>query len=131
MCKDIQVVIGEIKYPSLETPRKKVQCDACDISYTNKSYRQLLDNYKILYLTSFSSEMEWSSCMLCHDCFFENLYSVYEQNKNQDLPMSFFILTDGEEIEMAFTPEELAPEELKTEAGEVYMEDFIKDILNP
>ena len=125
------MVIGEIKYPNLKTPRKKVKCDSCDISYTNKAYKQLLDNYKILYLTSFSSEMEWSYCIHCHDCFFENLYAVFNHNKSPDSPMSFFILTDGEEIEMAFTPEELAADELKTEAGEVYMEDFIKDILNP
>jgi len=124
------MIIGEVLYPDRKTPRKKVSCDGCEISYTNTQYKQLSDNYKLLYLNTFSTELEYAYAVLCHDCFFDNLGEVYKQYQQlgAEGEMGFAIFTKESEIEMTYQPEELANEEDR-EAEEIFMEDFIKDVL--
>lgn len=124
------MIIGEILYPNLESPRKKIKCNSCEISYSNKSYKNLIDNYKLLYLVTYSTEVKFSACCLCHDCFFDNLSEVYKDHEPEETGgLSFFIFNDESELELNFHPEDYAPEGLEDVSEEVYMEDFIKDIL--
>lgn len=124
------MIVGDIRYPDLKHPRKKISCVDCGISYSNKSYKLLLDNYKLLFFESYSTEMEYIPATLCHDCFFENLGKVSKEEGYEE-GMPFYILTKDSEFELNFQPEEFASEDFKSraEGGDVYMEDFIKDIL--
>lgn len=125
------MIVGDVIYPDNKAPRKKIICDACEISYSNSQYQNLSSNYKLLYLNTYSTELEYTYSVLCHDCFFANLGKIY---KDYDLEseMVFSIMTKDSEIDMTFQPEELAEDidaENDEEIPEVYIEDFIKDIL--
>lgn len=126
------MIIGEVIYPDLKHPRKRIKCEKCGLDYSNKSYNNLIDNYKLLYLETVSTEVEYCSCILCHDCFFDNLNKVA---KEYEIPegegMMFYILTKESELELNFEsgfPEE-GDEEYSSEEQQIYMEDFIKEIL--
>ena len=71
------MIVGEVLYPDESHPRKKVECDCCGISYTNTQYKNLLDIYKLLYFNTFSTEVEYSYSILCHDCFLNNLHPSF------------------------------------------------------
>ena len=120
------MIVGEIFYPDVKHPRKKLKCDVCKISYSNKSYKNLIENYKLLYLTTFSSEVIHTHSLFCHDCFFDNLNNVVKEYELDKQGMPFFILTKDTELELNFMPSEFAP---KGDEQEIYMEDFIKEIL--
>ncbi len=124
------MIIGEISYPDTKKPRTKIKCDCCELSYSNSSYKKLMDNYKLLYLNTYSSEVEYSYSILCHDCFFDNLNKVVKEYELEESGMPFFILTKETELELNFQPSEFLPDENEgDENKEVYMEDFIKEIL--
>ena len=124
------MIVGEVLYPDESHPRKKVECDSCGISYTNSQYKNLLDIYKILYFNTFSTEVEYSYSILCHDCFLNNLKSVSKEMELDEEGLPFFILTENQEIQLAFHKEEDMPEHAKEEAEDGYAEDFIKDIMD-
>lgn len=122
------MIIGDVVYPNLKRPRKRVSCISCNISYSNKSYKLLLNNYKLLFLDSLSTEIEHVSAQVCHDCFFDNLKRVAKEEGWEE-GMVFYILTEKSELELKFQPEDKADDELRERSEDVYMEDFIKDIL--
>jgi len=124
------MIVGEVLYPDESHPRKKVECDSCGISYTNTQYKNLLDIYKILYFNTFSTEVEYSYSILCHDCFLNNLKNVSKEMELDEEGLPFFILTETQEIQLAFHKEEDMPEHAKEEAEDGYAEDFIKDIMD-
>ena len=122
------MIIGEVSYPDTKHPRKRIKCEACEISYSNKSYKTLIDGYKLLFLSTYSSEVEYCYTTFCHDCFFDNLNRIVKDDGWEN-GMSFCIFTKGSELELNFQPEDLMDEELQAAGKEVIMEDFIKDIL--
>lgn len=87
-----------------------------------------MDGYKLLFLDSVSSEMEFVTARLCHDCFFENMKSVCKEDGWEE-GMIFYVLTKDSELELKFQSEDTADDALKENSEDVYMEDFIKDIL--
>jgi hypothetical protein len=121
------MIIGDVVYPDSVHPRKRVSCATCDISYSNKSYKVLLDNYKLLFFDCYSSEFEHISAVICHDCFFNNLQKVSEEEQEEG--MLFYILTSQSELQLKFIRDDEADDELRGQSDEVIMEDFIKDIL--
>ena len=123
------MIVGEITYPDLKKPRTRIKCDCCEISYSNKSYKNLIDNYKLLYLNTYSSEVEYSYSILCHDCFFDNLNKVIKDYEMDEQGLPFYILTEETELELNFQPSEFIPEDCSEEEQQVNMEDFIKEIL--
>tara|TARA_Y100000592_G_C5443954_1_gene304937 strand:+ start:1205 stop:1579 length:375 start_codon:yes stop_codon:yes gene_type:complete len=122
------MIVGEILYPDCSKPRTKVKCDCCELSYSNSSYKKLIDNYKLLYINTYSTEVEYSYSILCHDCFFDNLNKVAKDHGVEEDGMPFFILTEETELQLNFEPSQLNGEE-SSEHDEVFMEDFIKEIL--
>ena len=122
------MIIGEIIYPDTSKPRTKVKCDCCDLSYSNTSYKKLIDGYKLLYLKTYSTEVEYSYSILCHDCFFDNLKKVVKDNEVDEEGLPFFILTKDTELELNFEPQSFQ-DETTGEDEEIYMEDFIREIL--
>ena len=122
------MIVGEILYPDCSKPRTKVKCDCCELSYSNSSYKKLIDNYKLLYINTYSTEVEYSYSILCHDCFFDNLNKVAKDHGIEEDGMPFFILTEETELQLNFEPSQLNGEE-SSEHDEVFMEDFIKEIL--
>ena len=46
--------------PDTTKPRTKNKCDCCELSYSNKYLQKLMDNYKLLYLNTYSTEVEYS-----------------------------------------------------------------------
>ena len=123
------MIIGEIHYPETKKPRAKIKCDCCGISYSNSSYKKLIDNYKLLYLNAYSSEVEYSYSILCHDCFFDNLNKVVKEHELEEAGMKFFILTKDTELELDFQPSDFELDEAAEEGEDHHMEDFIKEIL--
>jgi hypothetical protein len=124
------MIVGEILYPDLSHPRKRITCGCCEINYTNKSYKNLIDNYKLLYLNTYSSEVEYTCAILCHDCFFDNLNKVAKEYElDEQLGLPFYILTKDTELELNFKPSDFVLEESDEEEQQVFMEDFIKEIL--
>ena len=122
------MIVGEILYPDCSKPRTKVKCDCCELSYSNSSYKKLIDNYKLLYINTYSTEVEYSYSILCHDCFFDNLNKVAKDHGIEEDGMPFFILTEETELQLNFEPSQLDKDE-SSEHDEVFMEDFIKEIL--
>tara|TARA_Y100000592_G_scaffold98172_1_gene170622 strand:+ start:892 stop:1266 length:375 start_codon:yes stop_codon:yes gene_type:complete len=122
------MIIGEIIYPDTSKPRTKVKCDCCDLSYSNTSYKKLIDGYKLLYLKTYSTEVEYSYSILCHDCFFDNLKKVVKDHEVDEEGLPFFILTNDTELELNFEPQSFQ-DETTGEDEEIYMEDFIREIL--
>ena len=122
------MIIGEIIYPDTSKPRTKVKCDCCDLSYSNTSYKKLIDGYKLLYLKTYSTEVEYSYSILCHDCFFDNLKKVAKDHEIDEDGLPFFILTNDTELELNFEPQSFQ-DETTGEDEEIYMEDFIREIL--
>ena len=122
------MIIGEVSYPDTTKPRTKIKCDCCELSYSNSSYKKLIDNYKLLYINTYSTEVEYSYSILCHDCFFDNLNKVAKDHGVEEDGMPFFILTEETELQLNFEPSLLNGEE-SSEHDEVFMEDFIKEIL--
>lgn len=88
-----------------------------------------MDNYKLVYFNTYSSEVEYCCATLCHDCFFDNLNKVIKEYEIDELGLPFFILTKDTELELNFQPSEFLPEEGKEGEQEIFMEDFIKEIL--
>jgi hypothetical protein len=124
------MIIGEINYPDTDKPRTKLKCDCCQINYTNTSYKKLIDSYKLLYINTYSSEVEYAYSVLCHDCFFDNLNKVIKEYELGEEGMPFFILTKDTELELNFLPSDFAFDEEAAEEGkDCHMEDFIKEIL--
>ena len=122
------MIVGEVIYPEAKS-RKKIKCDCCDLSYSHSSYNKLIENYKLIYLDSWSTETEYCSCTLCHDCFFDNLKKISQEYELEESGIPFFIFNKTTELELNFHPEEFVSEELKEDAEDSNMEDFIKDIL--
>ena len=122
------MIIGEVSYPDTTKPRTKIKCDCCELSYSNSSYKKLIDNYKLLYINTYSTEVEYSYSILCHDCFFDNLNKVAKDHGVEEDGMPFFILTEETELQLNFEPSQLDKDE-SSEHDEVFMEDFIKEIL--
>ena len=122
------MIVGEILYPDCSKPRTKVKCDCCELSYSNSSNKKLIDNYKLLYINTYSTEVEYSYSILCHDCFFDNLNKVAKDHGVEEDGMPFFILTEETELQLNFEPSQLNGEE-SSEHDEVFMDDFIKEIL--
>lgn len=122
------MIIGEVSYPDTTKPRTKIKCDCCELSYSNSSYKKLMDNYKLLYLNTYSSEVEYSYSILCHDCFFDNLNKVTKDHDLKEEGLIFYILTNDTELELNYHPSdwESGPEEVQED---IHMEDFIKEIL--
>ena len=122
------MIIGEVSYPDTTKPRTKIKCDCCELSYSNSSYKKLMDNYKLLYLNTYSTEVEYSYSILCHDCFFDNLNKVVKDHDLKEEGLIFYILTNDTELELNFHPSdwESGPEE---SSEDIHMEDFIKEIL--
>tara|TARA_Y100001938_G_scaffold187_1_gene283 strand:- start:374 stop:751 length:378 start_codon:yes stop_codon:yes gene_type:complete len=123
------MIVGEVNYPDTKKSRTKIKCDCCEISYSQSSYKKLLDNYKLLYLNTCSTEVEYCYSILCHDCFFDNLNKVVKENELQDQGLPFFILTEETELEMNFLPSDFYSEADLEGEEQVNMEDFIKEIL--
>ena len=67
------MIVGEVSYPDVKKPRSKIKCDCCDLSYSHGSYKKLMDNHKLIYFNTYSTEVEYSYSVLCHECFFDNL----------------------------------------------------------
>ena len=80
-------------------------------------------------MNAYSSEVEYSYSILCHDCFFDNLNKVVKEYELEEAGMQFFILTKDTELELEFQPAEFESYEDDAEQQEGHMEDFIKEIL--
>ena len=98
------MIIGEVSYPDTTKPRTKIKCDCCELSYSNSSYKKLMDNYKLLYLNTYSTEVEYSYSILCHDCFFDNLNKVVKDHDLKEEGLTLYILTNDTELELNFHP---------------------------
>tara|TARA_Y100001973_G_C5139028_1_gene301919 strand:+ start:419 stop:805 length:387 start_codon:yes stop_codon:yes gene_type:complete len=126
------MIIGEVQYPDATKPRTKIKCDCCELSYSNSSYKKLINNYKLLYINTYSTEVEYSYSILCHDCFFDNLNKVVKDGGLGEDGLPFFILTKETELELNFAPNDFYFSEENSGEAEVdkgHMEDFIKEIL--
>ena len=123
------MIVGEVSYPDVKKPRSKIKCDCCDLSYSHGSYKKLMDNHKLIYFNTYSTEVEYSYSVLCHECFFDNLNKVVKESEIQDEGLVFYILTEETELQLDFQPSEFFSEGELGENEEVNMEDFIKEIL--